>query len=68
MHEAGYDVSLVLFRSLWLVRNLSDLFGIKERFQTSWNDKIKKNFIPIPGKRTSQNNVLETSTIPCLFF
>jgi hypothetical protein len=94
MHEAGYDISLALFRSLRLVpletiflmglvrnpsdscpRFVGDQFGIEERFsvrvdsdQTSWNDKIKKDSIPIPGKRTSQNDVLETNTMPCLYF
>jgi hypothetical protein len=76
MREAGYDVSLALFGSLRLVRNPSDScprffgdqFWIEERFQTSWNDKIKKDSITISGKRTSQNDVLETNTMPYLFF
>ena len=36
-------MSFPLVGSLRLVRNPSDLFGIEERFQTSWNDKIKKD-------------------------
>jgi len=30
--------------SLRLARNLSDLSGIQERFQTSWNDKYELGF------------------------
>ncbi len=76
MREAGYDISFAFFGSLRLVRNPSDScprffgdqFGIEERFQTSWNDKIKKDSITISGKRTSQNDVLETNTMPACFY
>jgi len=56
--------------SLRLVRNLSELSGIQERFQTSWNDKYELGFRidPRQSEDKSQDDVSVTRLSSALMF